>query len=159
MAAQVPVGIRQHTEVPTSLLKAKRKFLGARPIINYQSFPFGRLFRRIAFVLMASHDERRFSTLSWKCDIATDVFLTRLIPLLSIIFSNPIRTLSAFSHPFPLIVFTMPFIGCFRGTKNYTRRHRQHDFHRLSQREGCTTSYFPGHQASPSRTSSSYSTR
>ena len=53
MAAQVPVGIRQHTEVPTSLLKAKKKFLGARPIINYQSFPFGRLFRRTAFVLMA----------------------------------------------------------------------------------------------------------
>ena len=48
-------GIRQHTEVPTSyiLLKAQKKFLGARPIINYQSFPFGRLFRCTAFVLMA----------------------------------------------------------------------------------------------------------
>ena len=39
-------GIKEHTEVPTSyiLLKAKKKFLGARPIINYQSFPVGRLF-------------------------------------------------------------------------------------------------------------------
>ena len=48
-------GIKEHTEVPTSyiLLKAKKKFLGARPIINYQSFPFGRLFRCTAFVLMA----------------------------------------------------------------------------------------------------------
>ena len=48
-------GIREHTDVPTSysLLKAKKKFLGARPIINYQSFPFGRLFRCTAFVLMA----------------------------------------------------------------------------------------------------------
>ena len=48
-------GIKEHTEVPTSyiLLKAKKKFLGVRIIINYQSFPFDRLFRYTAFVLMA----------------------------------------------------------------------------------------------------------
>ena len=48
-------GIKEYTQVPISyiLLKAKKKFLGARPIINYQSFLFDRLFRYTAFVLMA----------------------------------------------------------------------------------------------------------
>ena len=116
-------GIKEHTEVPTSyiLLKAKKKFLGARPIINYQSFPFGRLFRCTAFVLMAMMKDVFLHSFEMqhyhRCFLFSILFFPKL--LLNITFSSLIKTLSVFSLRFLLTAYMMLFIGCFKGTRSY----------------------------------------